>query len=160
MNSHNVLAIKWRLLVPISIKDGTFKQDGAKEMIHDKKLVNRHFASQRNEIQNNEFYEFLEEETTELMKIREGNILKNAETRKKESLGISDLATAVIELAKPKVKAVVELAEPKGKAVVELPEGEPNEDWNKAQLILFCEENDIEHKKTFGAEKLLELIKS
>jgi len=149
MNSHNVLAIKWRLLVPISIKDGTFKQDGAKEMIHDKKLVNRHFASQRNEIQNNEFYEFLEEETTELMKIREGNILKNAEIRKKESLGISDLATAVIELAKPKVKAVVEL-----------PEGEPNEDWNKAQLILFCEENDIEHKKTFGAEKLLELIKS
>ena len=41
---------------------------------------------------------------------------------------------------------------------IELPEGEPSDKWTKPQLQLYCDENDIEYKKTLGVKKLLEII--
>ena len=40
----------------------------------------------------------------------------------------------------------------------ELPDGEPNEDWSKAELQIYCNANNIEHHHKAGEAKLLELI--
>ncbi len=61
-------------------------------------------------------------------------------------------ASGVLEKA---LGAVVDKANEKA---VELPSGDPNDKWTKPQLQLYCDENDIEHKKTLGVKKLLEII--
>ena len=105
MKSQMVWAQKYRLLTPESIVNGTYREDGQKEMVHDWKLVPRDWVEGRNAQRNNELYIVDEEETERLMKIREENIKKQAEDRKKEQVSMADLVGAIAEGVAPKKKA-------------------------------------------------------
>jgi hypothetical protein len=94
-NSAMVVARKYRLLSPISIKNGTFDKDGAKKLIHDNKIIPREFVEQRNSFNNNELY-VIDKKATELyLKQREEQILINQEKAKKDKLSVSDLVDAI-----------------------------------------------------------------
>ena len=63
-----VVATKYKLLVPDSIKAGTFKKDSTKEKIHTKN-VKRSFVEDRNAHNNNELY-IIDEDATEKMEAK------------------------------------------------------------------------------------------
>jgi hypothetical protein len=162
-----VLASKYRLKEPISVKDGSFNEKGSKEFLS-KKLVNRDWAEDRNSHPNNELYVFHEEETEELMELREQNILDNAEKERRANVSQADLIDAIAGRTKsePKPKAT------KKKVVKEEPKEEPKEekteetkedkspgvDSSLEELKLFCKSKGIKHHHKAGKGKLLELI--
>lgn len=90
-----VVATKYQLKIPISIKTGTWDKKGAKEKIHTK-IVPRLFVEQRNEHNNNEVYVIDEKATEKMVLDREANIKAQLEKKKTDSLTTSDLINAVI----------------------------------------------------------------
>lgn len=165
--SQMVVATKYRLLVPISIKEGTFDPNGQKQQLGKPKLLSRDFVEQRNAHNNNELYIIDEEKTVELMQQREENIRIKNEADKLNNISPQDVVNALVNAAKgtaetPKKaapKKVEKVEEPKAERVV-LPEGEPNEDWDKSQLQQYCDERGLEYHHKAGKEKLLETIKA
>ena len=93
-----VLAERWELLTPLrGTKSKEYDPKGQKELKAKKKLVSREFAEYRNTIKNNEIYVLFEDETIELMELREQNIIDNAEKDRKSKLDINDLVDAIVE---------------------------------------------------------------
>lgn len=91
----------------------------------------------------------IDEESTEEWQERFAD--KQEKMREVENIEAAK-ASGVLEKA---LGAVVDKAKDKK---IELPEGSPNDKWTKPQLQLYCDENDIEYKKTLGIKKLFELI--
>lgn len=148
-----VVAEKYELEVKIPGEQG-YQVKGQKRLVHGKKLVPRAWVEDRNSHPNNELYVIYEDDTAELMKVREQNILDNAEKAKRASTSMADLVDAVAEkAAKPKKEKVKPV-------VVEPKEGEPKEDWTPTELKAYCDENNIEYHHKAGKPKLLELIKN
>lgn len=168
--SNLVLAERYELKVPASIKDNTWKSDGQKELKAKKKLISRNFALSRiesgkmydqkgKEIENirsnNELYIIYEEETVEVMKQRDKNIIKNAEKAKKEKMGMSDLVDAVVNKSeKPKAK------KKEASKKVESNDTKSVDDMDKDELKKYCDDNELKYHHKAGKEKLLEIIKS
>jgi len=103
--SQMVLAEKYELEVKLKGKEG-YQIDGQKRLLHEKKLVPRQWAEDRNEHPNNEYYVVFEEETAELMKQREANIQENAEKESRKNVTMADLVDVVANGGKP-VKAKI-----------------------------------------------------
>lgn len=153
-----VVALKYKLLQPISIKDGTYSKDGAKEFIS-KKIVPRAYVNDRNAHNNNELYIIDEEATEEMLRLREESIKSNTLKQKRENVSFADL----VEVVAGKVAENTE--KPKKKAAkVEAPkeESEPSEfdNMDLFELREYCDENDITYHHKSGKEKLIELIKA
>lgn len=138
-----VWATKYKLLSPISLKDGKWDKSGAKEEVHSK-LMPRAFVEDRNAHDNNELYVIDEERTAELMKQREQSIVENNERAKRESLTQADLIEAIAGGIKSK----------------EVKSSEPSESWSVKELKDYCKENEISFKGNPGKDKLLQLIYS
>lgn len=138
-----VWATKYVLKSPISLKDGTWDKNGAKEEVHSK-LLPRAFVEDRNAHNNNELYIIDEEKTTELMKLREQSIIENKERAKRESLTQADLIEAIAGGIKSKPSK----------------SSEPDDTWTAKELKDYCKENSISFKGNPGKDKLLELIYS
>jgi hypothetical protein len=111
-NSKLVYAERYELEVNAgSKKVGNFSTTGQRKLTK-KGLVDRIFVTQRIAVgiiykdgkaiegirSNNELYVIDEEKTAELMKLRDENVIKNAEKAKKENLGQSDLVDAIKNL--------------------------------------------------------------
>lgn len=156
--SNLVLAEKWELKVPVGIKAGTWKTDGHKELKVSKKLVSRHYVLSRIEAgkmynekgnlienvrSNNELYKLFEDETKELMKVREENIIKNAEKDRKNKMGMSDLVDAVNKTPEKLIK--------KPKKVVE-----SNSELDRLRVL--CDEEGIKYHHAAKESKLKELL--
>lgn len=90
-----VVAKKYQLLVPKSIKDGTWDLNGSKKLIHDNKILPRFYVEQRNDFNNNELYVIDEVATAEMLEKREENIKKQAEQKKRENITMADLVDTV-----------------------------------------------------------------
>lgn len=149
--SNLVLVEKWELKVPKSISKGTWDKEGQKELKHGKKLVNRDYVLARNKVDNNELYILFEDETKELMKVRDQNIIANAEKERKAKMGTSELVDAILNGKKPKEKAPKEKVEP---TLTDF------DSMNVEQLKKYCDDNGIKYHHKAGKEKLLEIIKS
>ena len=89
-----VVATKYRLTNPISIKSGTWDKKGAKVEVHTK-IVQRSFVESRNEHDNQELYVIDEDATDKMMVTREDNILKNAAKEKRDSATTADLIESI-----------------------------------------------------------------
>lgn len=139
-NSVMVWATKYKLLSPISLKDGKWDKGGAKQEIHSK-LMPRAFVEDRNKHDNNELYVIDEEKTAELMKQREVSIAENQERAKRESLTQADLIEAIAGGLKNNAKS-----------------SEPDESWSASDLKEYCKKNSISFKGNPGKGKLLDLI--
>ena len=136
-----VWATKYRLLSPKSIKDGTWREDGAKEELYSK-LVPRAFVEDRNSHQNNELYVIDEEKTIELMEDRENSVKENAIKKQKENATTADLIDAIAgKLTKDDTKST-----------------EPDESWTAKELKTYCKDNDISFRGNPSKKTLLELI--
>lgn len=156
--SNLVLAEKWELKVPVGIKAGTWKSDGDKKLKISKKLISRHFALSRIEAgkmyddkgeliknirSNNELYILFEDETKEIMKTREKNIIENAEKERKNKMGMSDLVDAVNRTPEKLTK--------KSNKVVE-----SNTELDRLRVL--CDEKGIKYHHAAKESKLNELL--
>lgn len=90
-----VVATKYQLKVPISLKTGTWDKKGAKEKMGKAKILTREFVEQRNSHDNNEIYVIDEKATDKMVKDREVQILKNKEKAKRDNMTTADLVEAV-----------------------------------------------------------------
>lgn len=68
-----VVATKYRLTQPVSMKEGTWNKKSGKEKIHTK-IVSRAFVEDRNSHENNELYVIDEQATIEMQEKRNANI--------------------------------------------------------------------------------------
>lgn len=135
-----VWATKYKLLSPISLKDGKWDKSGAKQEIHSK-LMPRAFVEDRNSHDNNEIYVIDEVKTAELMKQREISIAENQERAKRESLTQADLIEAIAGGLKNNSKS-----------------SDPDDTWTPAELKDYCKKNSIPFKGNPSKVKLLDLI--
>ena len=140
-----VVATKYILSTPLSLKKGTWKNDGSKKEIHTK-IVPREFVEERNSHNNNEVYVIDEDATKKMLAQREDNIKKNAENKKKESLTTADLIDAIVK-PKKESKKKVEKVDSKFDSM------------DLDELKQYCQDNDIKYHHKAGKEKLIELIK-
>ena len=90
-----ILAEQYKLKVPIVGSGGAYEVDGQRELVNKKKLIPLEWAIERNKSPNSEYFKFYEEETKELEVIRQKNVIKNAENKRKEELGMNDLIDAI-----------------------------------------------------------------
>ena len=95
--SHNVWADRYVLKELVSVREGKYNQNGSKEL-KGSALYTRSYVVARNLVDNNELYVIDEEKTSELMKIREENIKKQAEENEKVKESKEDvLANALLK---------------------------------------------------------------
>ncbi len=87
--SHLVWAKRFNLLELKSQREGTYNQNGSRELKGEGMVV-RSFAVARNAQLNNEIYVFDEEKTDELLLLREENIKKQAEEKEKKTVSSED----------------------------------------------------------------------
>ena len=108
--SHNVWADRYVLKELVSVREGKYNQNGSKEL-KGSGLYLRSFVEARNLVDNNELYVIDEDKTSELMKIREVNIKKQAEENEKVKESKEDvLANALLKaLGKTKPEPVKEV---------------------------------------------------
>lgn len=162
-NSKLVWAARYKLTEPISVKNGVFNTKGGKKLMFER-LVNRAYAvkcnkaglmfdDQGKEIEgrrsNNEIYLIDEEKTAKLMALRDENIIKNAEKKRKESLGQSDLVDAIKGLT-----FASENKSPSNGQTTEVKKDSPK----LVDLRKYCDDNGIEYHHKAGEKKLQELI--
>lgn len=181
--SQMVLAEKYELQVRIP---GTsqYQKDGQRRLVHEKKLVPRAWAEQRNQHSNNELYVLFEEETDALMKQRQANIKNNAIKEAKSKMSMGDLIDVVAGKSTTPVEAAIESDElvEKDKKIAELeaklkaakeeskpepevsepvdePTGQPDFDGMEVpELQKYCDDNGIKYHHKAGKEKLIEII--
>jgi len=89
-----VVATKYQLKNPISLKSGTWDEKGHKEEIRTS-IVPRAFVEERNSHKNNEIYVIDEEATAEMLIKREEQIKLNEIKAKREKMSTADLVEAV-----------------------------------------------------------------
>ena len=146
-----VVATRYRLKEAISQKDGIYNEQGSKEDLGTR-MVLRSYVEDRNSRRNNEIYVIDEEKTIENEKLREANIIKNAEDKQKEKVTNADVVGALVSLVankeKPKkAEKVVKVEEPKDELTID----ELKEALNEAGI-------EFHHKA--GLNKLKELHKT
>jgi len=88
-----VVATKYLLKNPISLKSGTWDEKGHKEEIRTS-IVSRHFVNERNSHKNNEIYVIDEEATAEMLIKRDGQIKANQAKAKRDKMSTADLVDA------------------------------------------------------------------
>jgi len=142
-----VVAAKYRLTEFVSIQQGTYKQDGSRELIFAKKIVPRAYVEEQNAQQNNVLWIIDEEATLEMIQERERNIVENAKRAEREKLTTADLIEAI---AKGNTKAV-QVKEEVVKSET------PDNTWSKEELQQYLDENDISYSPRHGKAKLIEL---
>lgn len=121
-----------------SIKNGKFNQNGAYDVVHESKIVPRHYVDRVNGEHGKKFYIVDEDATAELANERNKNLQRNAEEAKLKNVGTNDLLRALI-------------AESQAKQPIK----------EKSELDLLrerCDELGIEYKKTHGKSTLKGLI--
>ena len=97
--SQMVVATKYKLRTPLSIKDGTWKKDTGREKIHTK-FIPRRVVENRNQQMNNELYIIDEDATEKYYEQREKNIIENAAKEKRALTSTADLVDAVHNMGK------------------------------------------------------------
>jgi hypothetical protein len=166
MNTKSVMvwATKYQLLVPKSIKEGVYDENGPKEKIHSK-LVTRAFVEDRNSQSNNELYIIDEKKTAELMKERDANVIANAKQKQRESLTQADLIDAMVTAVSGKApvqpeptKEVEQVIEEPVKE--EVTDGQRFENMTLEELQAYCDEKGIEYHHAMKEGRLIEVIKN
>lgn len=172
-----VVATRYRLRTPISIKEGTFDPNGDKVQLGKPKFLSRAYVEQRNSFSNNELYIIDEEATKAYYEQRDANIEANALKEASKNVTAQDLVNALREgvqakpaptpakaapvVEKPKAEEEVEQEQPEEVEVerVEMPEGSPDDSWTDDQLKAYCDERGIKYHHKAKGEKLLQTIK-
>lgn len=95
-NSQMVVATKYRLLEPQSLKDGSYNVNGSKKDLGTK-VVLRSFVEERNSQKNNELYVINEVATVKFYEQREKNIEDNKAREQKEKVSNADLVDALVK---------------------------------------------------------------
>lgn len=143
--SHMVVATKFKLTKPISIKKGTWNKDSGKEKVHTK-ILPRRVVESRNEHDNNEHYIIDEEATENMLKKREKNIIANAAKEKREKTSTADIVEAIQTMGTKKVEYI----EGDGETLFK--------DMTEDQLRHYSSYSGIEQHHKSGKEKLIETI--
>lgn len=151
-----VVAAKYRLTEVESFTKGTWKKNGAKELVFAKKIVKRDFVETENAQANNVLWIIDEEATAKMEEQRQKNIILNAERDQREKLSTADLVEAVATLAGTAKK---KKSEPKKEEVEESFEKSetPDETWSVEDLRAYLDEKDISYSLRHGKAKLIEL---
>lgn len=92
--SQMVVATKYKLTNPISLKSGTWDKEGSKQKVRTSVLL-RSYVEDRNTHDNNELYVIDEEATLEMLKQREISIKENIKRDKRNKASFADLVEAV-----------------------------------------------------------------
>lgn len=140
----------------LSRMDGKFNEDfKAGKLLRSKQKVTQKHVDRinGNSLDCGKLY-VIDEEATKIW-IKEH--IKWRETRQEMDMlqveGSRKLIEAVKTITQPKKAIPIPVMVENG-----LPDGDPNEDWSKAELKKYCDENKIEYHHKAGEVKLLELI--
>lgn len=179
-----VYATKYRLLEPISAKEGKYNHEGSKKKLRSL-VTTRDAVAESNSHQNNIIWVIDESKSSELVLLREQTIKDNAIKTKREGATQADMIDALMkvatgnktvdnseveelkaQLAEAK-KAIKEASNPMGKVVAPVekvvapqsfPTDTPSEEWTVPQLREYCDNNNIKYHPASKESKLLELI--
>jgi len=154
-----VVATKYLLKVPKSVKEGTWDKNGYKEEIHTK-IIPRAFVNERNSHDNNELYIIDEEATDKMMETREKNILAKAEKNKREAVSTADLVDAIAGRVAPVENPVNIVTGNNGPVEGAIVPGKLKrfEDMDEKELRQYSLNNSIKQHPKAGAKKMVEVI--
>lgn len=93
--SQFVVAERYQLLEAVSVKEGLYKKDGMKKLVHTPKVLKRSYVEEQNAQLNAVHYVIDEEASAKLDDLREKNRLKNKEREARSKVEFADLVDAV-----------------------------------------------------------------
>lgn len=146
-----VITSKYRLLVPISIKEGRYDVEGQKKLVRENVQLKRKWVEERNKQQNNELYVIDEEASSKLSALRTESIEKQAEQRKLDNV-------STVEMLGSLVKGIQGIQQPVATNPTPPTPQVDAKAVEKKALQDQCDLLEIEYSKQAGIPKLKELI--